>query len=126
MRGVNRSSALVSPDCHADHRLVTAWRSGSGMAAAIVLLSGRVSETGPFLAVSVLSRSRHSATDSVPVALVSCRDPRLTIRQRSPDRILLGRGYPLFPTENSTHCHGYCPVVAPTVTDLTGLSRSSL
>src|SRR5688572_4723666 len=51
MRGVNRSRALVSPDCHADNSLVTAWRSGSGMAAAIVLLSGRVSETGPFLAV---------------------------------------------------------------------------
>jgi hypothetical protein len=51
------------------------------MAAAIVLLSGRVSETGPFLAVSVLTRSPHSATDGVPVARDSGRNPtRLSLR----------------------------------------------
>src|SRR4029453_574286 len=68
MRGVNRSRAWVSPDCHADNSRVTAWRSGSGMAAAIVLLSGRVSEMGPFLAVSVNTGSQHSATDGLSLA----------------------------------------------------------
>ena len=38
--GVSRSSARESPDCHADNSLVTACRSGDGMAAAMVLLSG--------------------------------------------------------------------------------------
>src|SRR5687767_3797783 len=126
MRGVNRSRALVSPDCHADNSLVTAWRSGSGMAAAIVLLSGRVSETGPFLAVSVLSRSRHSATDAVPVARDSGRNPNTTIPERAPDRILLSRGYPFFTTEKCPDCQGYCLVVAPTVTEITGPYRLSL
>src|SRR5688572_11194745 len=88
MRGVNRSRALVSPDCHADNSLVTAWRSGSGMAAAIVLLSGMVSKTGPFLAVSVLAGSPHSATDALSDARDSGRNPSTTIPERRPENLL--------------------------------------
>src|SRR5215217_7974215 len=82
MRGVNRSRALVSPDCHADNSLVTAWRSGSGMAAAIVLLSGKVSANGPDLAVSVLAGNPHSATDSLTVAQDSSPNPATTIPEQ--------------------------------------------
>ena len=52
------------------------------MAAAIVLLSVQVSETGPFLAVSVLAGSPHSATDAVPLAQDSGRNPATTIPER--------------------------------------------
>jgi hypothetical protein len=54
------------------------------MAAAIVLLSGRVSETGPFLAVSLRAGSQHSATDTGPVARDSGRNPSTTIPELSP------------------------------------------
>jgi hypothetical protein len=96
------------------------------MAAAIVLLSGQVSETGPFSAVSVLSRNGHSATDAVPVARDSGRNPTTTIPERALDRILFGRGYPLFTTEKCPDCQGFCLVVAPTVTEITGPYRLSL
>jgi len=54
------------------------------MAAAIVLLSGRVSKTGPFLAVSVLAGSPHSATDGFAVARDSGRNPGTTIPEHFP------------------------------------------
>jgi hypothetical protein len=49
------------------------------MAAAIVLLSGRVSKTGPFSALSVLAGSPHSATDGFAIARDSGRNPGTTI-----------------------------------------------
>src|SRR5262245_23641457 len=126
MRGVNRSRACVSPDCHADNSLVTAWRSGSGMAAAIVLLSGRVSKLGPFLAVSVSTGSPHSATDGLSLARDSGRNPSTTIPERLPSKIVPGRGYPFFTTEKCPDCVGFCLVVRATVTEITGPYRLSL
>jgi hypothetical protein len=49
------------------------------MAAAIVLLSGLVSETGPFLAVGLLAGSPHSATESRRIARDSGHIPTTTI-----------------------------------------------
>ena len=54
------------------------------MAAAIVLLSGKVSETGPFLALSVLAGSPHSATDGFAIARDSGRNPSTTIPEHLP------------------------------------------
>jgi len=52
------------------------------MAAAIVLLSGRVSKIGPFLAVSVSAGSRHSATDDLSLARDSGRNPSTAIPEQ--------------------------------------------
>ena len=52
------------------------------MAAAIVLLSGRVSKTGPFLALNVNTCSPHSATDGLSLARDSGRNPGTTIPER--------------------------------------------
>ena len=96
------------------------------MAAAIVLLSGQVSETGPFLAVRVLSRSPHSATDGVPLARDSGRNPSTTIPERAPDGSLHRRVYPFLTTEKCPDCQGFCLVVALTVTEITLPRRLSL
>ena len=89
------------------------------MAAAIVLLSGQVSETGPFLAVSVLTGSQHSATDAVTVARDSGRNPGTTIPERWSPRPAPGRGYPLFATEKCPDCQGFRLVAGATVTEIT-------
>ena len=110
MRGVNRSRAWVSPDCHADNSLVTAWRSGSGMAAAIVLLSGSVSETGPFLACECTGRS---ARILPPMASQSRRIRAAIPVRLSPKpepKLRLGRGYPLSASEKCPDCRGFCLV----------------
>src|SRR6185503_15908932 len=119
MRGVNRSRACASPDCHADNSLVTAWRSGSGMAAAIVLLSGRVSKTGPFLPVSVLAGSPHSATDRRSVAQDSGGNPTTTIPDPCTENRPSDEGYPFFTTEKCPDCQGFCLVAGAIVTEIT-------
>ena len=89
------------------------------MAAAIVLLSGKVSKTGPFLALSVLAGSPHSATDGFAIARDSGRNPSTTIPEHFAPNRAAGRGYPLFTTEKCPDCQGFCLVAGAIVTEIT-------